>query len=83
LIKGVTKRLTDQGLQIEISEKAVHYLSELGYDPSFGARPMKRVLQRELVNELSKYLLSGKFVLGDTIVVDTDPTGQFLSFEKK
>jgi ATP-dependent Clp protease ATP-binding subunit ClpB len=83
LIKGVTKRLTDQNYQLEISQKGVDYLSELGYEPAFGARPMKRVLQRELVNELSKALLSGKFVPGDTILVDADSSGQLLNFVKK
>jgi ATP-dependent Clp protease ATP-binding subunit ClpB len=55
----------------------------LGYEPSFGARPMKRVLQRELVNELSKALLAGNFIPGDTIIVDLDTSGQLLNFSKK
>jgi ATP-dependent Clp protease ATP-binding subunit ClpB len=83
LIKGVTKRLTDQGFQLELNQKSVDYLADLGYEPAFGARPMKRVLQRELVNELSKALLAGTFMPGDTILVDLDATGQMLTFLKK
>jgi ATP-dependent Clp protease ATP-binding subunit ClpB len=83
LIKGVTKRLTDQGYQLELNQKAIDYLADLGYEPAFGARPMKRVLQRELVNELSKALLAGSFIPGDSILVDLDTSGQMLSFVKK
>jgi ATP-dependent Clp protease ATP-binding subunit ClpB len=83
LVKSVSKRLTDQGYQMEISQKATDYIADLGYEPSFGARPMKRVLQRELVNELSKALLAGNFIPGDTIIVDLDTSGQLLNFSKK
>ena len=83
LVKSVSKRLTDQGYQMEISQKAIDYIADLGYEPSFGARPMKRVLQRELVNELSKALLAGNFIPGDTIIVDLDTSGQLLNFSKK
>jgi ATP-dependent Clp protease ATP-binding subunit ClpB len=83
LIKGVTKRLTDQNYQLELSQKAIDYLADLGYEPAFGARPMKRVLQRELVNELSKALLAGTFLPGDSILVDLDSSGQMLTFIKK
>jgi ATP-dependent Clp protease ATP-binding subunit ClpB len=83
LIKGVTKRLTDQSYQLELSQKAIDYLADLGYEPAFGARPMKRVLQRELVNELSKALLAGTFLPGDSILVDLDSSGQMLTFIKK
>ncbi len=83
LVKSVTKRVNDQGYQMEISQKAIDYLADLGYEPAFGARPMKRVLQRELVNELSKALLAGKFQPEDTILVDLDPSGQMLSFSKR
>lgn len=83
MLKGVTKRLTDQGYLLELSPTAIDYLADLGYEPSFGARPMKRVLQREVVNRLSKELLAGNFVPGDSIVVDLDGSGQFLNFTKK
>jgi|GEM_PF-6738270 len=50
-------------------------LGNLGYDPQFGARPMKRVLQNEVTNELSKHLLAGEFSAGDTIFIDADAKG--------
>ena len=56
---------------MKISERALNLLADLGYDPQFGARPMKRVLQREIINELSKLLLGSEYVAGDTIYVDT------------
>jgi ATP-dependent Clp protease ATP-binding subunit ClpB len=83
MLKGVTKRLTDQGYLLELSPTAIDYLADLGYEPSFGARPMKRVLQREVVNRLSKELLAGNFIPGDSILVDLDASGQLLNFTKK
>ncbi len=75
LLKGVRKLLAKQEINLELTDSAKELLAGLGYDPQFGARPMKRVLQKEVVNQLSKQLLSGKFVPGDTIVVDTDDKG--------
>ena len=62
--------LAKQDLAIELSNHAMDLLADLGYDPQFGARPMKRVLQKEIINQLSKELLSGKFKKGDTIFID-------------
>ncbi len=81
LLRKVEKMLGDQGMSIELTPAAEDLLSEMGYDPQFGARPMKRVLQKEVVNELSKHVLAGTFVAGDTIVVD-EKEGE-LTFEKK
>lgn len=81
LLKKVQGMLAKQGLVIKVSDKALDLLADLGYDPQFGARPMKRTLQKELVNELSKHLLSGEFGPGDTIYVDTDPKG--ITFSKE
>ncbi len=72
LMKGLNKMLFNQGLALELTDKAKDYLAALGYEPQYGARPMKRVLQRELINELSKELLSGVYTKGDTIIADTD-----------
>ncbi len=83
LLKGIRKRVTAQGYDIELTQKAIDFLADLGYDPAYGARPMKRVLQREVINELSKELLAGKFALGDIIVVDLDEPKQQLTFYKK
>ncbi|MCB0641688.1 MAG: hypothetical protein KDC44_08610, partial [Phaeodactylibacter sp.] len=69
-----------QGMILKVSDKAMDLLADLGYDPQFGARPMKRVLQKEVVNQLSQQVLSGDFGAGDTIYIDTDAKG--LTFGK-
>ena len=66
----IKKRLGEGGVKLDISEKALDRLSKLGYDPQFGARPLKRVLQREILNELSKQILSGKVNKDSIIFVD-------------
>ncbi len=75
LLDKVRENLKRQGLQVEISKKAATVLADLGFDPQYGARPMKRVLQKELVNELSRRILAGEFANGDTIYVDAGPIG--------
>ncbi|MBB4080059.1 ATP-dependent Clp protease ATP-binding subunit ClpB [Lewinella aquimaris] len=70
LLRKTEKMLARQGMVLKISDRALGWLSERGYDPQFGARPMKRVLQADLADELSKDLISGKFVAGDTIYTD-------------
>jgi ATP-dependent Clp protease ATP-binding subunit ClpB len=62
--------LGKQGMVIRMSQAAEDWLCDMGYEPQFGARPMKRVIQREVTNELSKYVLAGDFVSGDTIYMD-------------
>lgn len=69
MLKSLYKNLAAQGMTIEISESAMNYLVELGYDPQFGARPMKRVIQKEITNKLAKTLLAGDFSSGDVIYV--------------
>ena len=70
LIRKVEKNLGRQELRIELSESALDLLATLGYDPQFGARPLQRVIQKELVNELSKQVLSGEFIAGEIIYVN-------------
>lgn len=82
MFKSTRKRVQRQGYDIELSAKAITHLAELGYDPQYGARPMKRVLQKYVVNELSKCLLAGTFQPGDTIVTDVDKN-KGLKFTKK
>ncbi|MFZ4542860.1 MAG: ATP-dependent chaperone ClpB [Saprospiraceae bacterium] len=67
--------LAKQDLKIELTGNAKHLLAELGYEPEFGARPLRRVIQKEIINQLSKEILSGKFSAGDTIHIDTDAKG--------
>ena len=81
LLNKIRKNLAKQGLSIELSGKAINLLSDMGYDPQFGARPMKRVLQKELVDQLAKNVLSGEFASGETIYVDAGQTG--LNFSDK
>ncbi|MCA9556835.1 MAG: type VI secretion system ATPase TssH, partial [Myxococcales bacterium] len=69
-LKGLRRRLAERGLSIEIAPAAVNALANEGYDPQFGARPLKRVIQQRLENPLAARLLSGQFNPGDTIEVD-------------
>ncbi len=74
-IKSLADMLKSNGMSIEVSDKAVDWLTHEGYDPQFGARPIKRTIQRYLINELSKQILSGSVVKERPIVVDSDGTG--------
>jgi ATP-dependent Clp protease ATP-binding subunit ClpB len=65
--KQIQKRLMESGVKLEISDEALDRLAKLGFDPQFGARPLKRVMQREILNELSKQILAGK-VNKDSII---------------
>ncbi|WP_291727192.1 ATP-dependent chaperone ClpB [Bernardetia sp.] len=59
-LKQVQKRLDENGITLEVSKEALDYIGKIGYDPQFGARPLKRVVQREILNELSKEILAGR-----------------------
>ncbi len=76
------KRLADRRLSLEISDAAGKALADEGYDPVYGARPLKRVIQKEVQDPLAMKILAGEFVEGDTILVDVDAKGGF-SFGKK
>ncbi|MBK7410423.1 MAG: AAA family ATPase [Saprospirales bacterium] len=80
-LKRVQKMLSRQGMVINVSDKALDLLADLGYDPQFGARPMKRVLDKEVVNVLSRHMLAATFGAGDTVYVDTDAKGLTFSQE--
>lgn len=71
-IAGINKMLLEKGIRMELTEKALDYLQEKGYEPSYGARPLKRLLQRELVNELARRILDGTLDVKGKIVVDSD-----------
>ncbi len=64
------KRLMAKGMALEVSDDAKDYLANVGYDPAYGARPLKRSIQRHLENPLAQELLSGRYAPGDTVVVD-------------
>jgi ATP-dependent Clp protease ATP-binding subunit ClpB len=71
----VKKRLGLQGLEIAMDESAKKLIASEGYDPQFGARPLKRAIQQHLLDPLASRLLAGQFKTGDTIQVSTDGTG--------
>lgn len=73
----IRQRLLENGVKLDISEEALDRLGKLGYDPQFGARPLKRVLQREILNELSKQILSGKVNKDSVIFVELKNEVQF------
>ena len=77
----IKKMLEAQDLYAELDESAVEYLVEKGYDPAFGARPLKRLMQKELVNELAKEVIAGNLAPGDTVVISANEHG--LQFSKK
>ena len=70
-LKGVTKMLSKQGITLDATEEAISYLAEKGYDPQYGARPVKRVIQKEVLNQLSKEILAGKVKTESIILIDS------------
>ena len=74
-IKGVQKMLAENGVELQLTEGALNFLSQVGYDPEFGARPVKRAIQRYLLNDLSKKLLSQEVDRSKAIIVDADGDG--------
>ncbi len=75
--------LEKQGLHLQISDDAAKMLSDLGYDPQFGARPLKRVLQQELLDKLAKEILKGSFVAGDTLIAKANNLGIYFDKAEK
>ena len=69
-LQEVERLLAKQNLQLEVTDEALDWLADYGYDPQFGARPLKRLIQREIVNALSKQILSGKLLPEKPVVVD-------------
>ena len=80
-LSRLRKRLQERDMDIVLSDEAMTKLVAVGYDPVYGARPLKRAIQQEIENPLSVKLLSGEFVAGDTIKVDVDGQGNF-TFDK-
>lgn len=70
-LKSVIKMLSQQHITMDATPEAIDYLSDKGYDPHFGARPVKRVIQREVLNELSKEILSGKIATDSIVLLDS------------
>jgi ATP-dependent Clp protease ATP-binding subunit ClpB len=71
-IVRLTERLSDRKISLKLSDSALDFLAEVGYDPVFGARPLKRAIQKELETQIAKAILRGEFHDGDTVFVDVE-----------
>ena len=71
-VAGVVRRVAERGIGLELTEDARTLIGNLGYDPTYGARPLKRVIQKRLVDPLALAILEGRFAAGDTVLVGAD-----------
>ena len=80
----IQKQLSENGIEIEATDEVLDYLGELGWDPQYGARPLKRVIQRKVLNELSKQILSGKVDKDSVVSIELTPEKEieFVNIEK-
>jgi ATP-dependent Clp protease ATP-binding subunit ClpB len=69
-VSQLSDRVREKGIEIELTEKARELLGNLGFDPTYGARPLKRVIQKQLIDKLALRLLEGEFAEGDFVKVD-------------
>jgi ATP-dependent Clp protease ATP-binding subunit ClpB len=69
-VQQLVGRVAERGIQVDLSDDARTLLGNLGYDPVYGARPLKRVIQKQLVDQLALKILEGEFIEGDTVHVD-------------
>jgi ATP-dependent Clp protease ATP-binding subunit ClpC len=83
MVKDLEKRLAERGVGLELTEKAKAWLSKEGYDPVFGARPLRRVIERFVENPLSSKMLRGELKEGDKVKVDLNKEGKELTFKTK
>jgi ATP-dependent Clp protease ATP-binding subunit ClpB len=81
-VEQLRTRLAERNLGLEITEAALAHLAKVGYDPDFGARPLKRVLQREVADPIALGLLKGDYGDGDVVAIDATSDGQ-LSFSRR
>jgi len=79
-LRGLMKRLADRKIKVELSDRAKEFLVQEGYDPTYGARPLKRTIQKRVLDPLAMRVLEGAFAEGDHVVVDAGPEG--LTFAK-
>ena len=76
LIAGTERRLQESGISLEVSDDALSLLAREGYDPAYGARPLRRVIQRRVENALARRILAGEYGQGDTVRIDVSPDGE-------
>ena len=74
ILADINRRLSDKELCIELTERAGHFVVENGYDPVYGARPLKRYIQKYVETLAAKLILADKVKAGDTILIDLDST---------
>ena len=74
-VDQLRQRLAERGLGLVLSDAARQHVARVGYDPDFGARPLKRVIQREIADPIALSVLQGEYREGDTITVDASPDG--------
>jgi ATP-dependent Clp protease ATP-binding subunit ClpB len=77
-VRAFAARLSDRRISLEVTEAARRWLAERGYDPAYGARPLRRLVQREIGDRLARSLLAGDVRDGQTVTVDVDPAGDEL-----
>jgi ATP-dependent Clp protease ATP-binding subunit ClpB len=80
-VRGLLKRLEDRKIHVELTDAARQFLVAEGYDPMYGARPLKRTIQRRVLDPLAVHVLEGDFREGNRILVDVGDNG--LKFEKQ
>jgi ATP-dependent Clp protease ATP-binding subunit ClpB len=69
-LEGLKKMLAEQGIQLQFSDYALDYLMERGYDPQYGARPLKRVIQKDVINLLSRKIIAGDIDKSKPVLID-------------
>ncbi|MBP7151427.1 MAG: ATP-dependent chaperone ClpB [Paludibacteraceae bacterium] len=74
-LNDVRRMLEQNGIQLEATDRAVKFIADNGYDPQFGARPVKRAIQRLILNDLSKQIIAGQVVSNQVVIVDADENG--------
>ncbi|MEP2238469.1 MAG: hypothetical protein ABJI22_08920, partial [Maribacter sp.] len=74
-IESLKKMLDNQQITLDATEEAIAYLADKGYDPQFGARPVKRTIQKEVLNNMSKALLSGEIKADSVVLLDAFDNG--------
>lgn len=75
-LERLRHRLQQRGLDLQVTDKALEWLATVGYDPQFGARPLRRAIERYIANPLAMKILAGEFSSGDTVLIDCNAEGQ-------
>ena len=82
-LEGLRQMLQRNGVNLQFTDKAISRLAEEGFDPQYGARPLKRLIQKEIVNKLSKQILGGTVIPGMPVTVDVERNGEYVFLNKR